>query len=194
MRRGYLANRRPALAGATVEAMRETRAHRRRVITGTAQLESALFSNQWELHDSNGVIATLRRFGKMHVSTARLADGTEWLIEPAGWGTVRVMDGDDEVARITRLSTWGRRWDIQGFGFAYQLVSNPRPRSWRLEIGSSPLAELDGGFFSYNSLSIETGLSVPVAAILLAWHVVARPWEAAAAPKGLVRQAPVKPA
>ena len=173
--------------------MRETRAHRRRVITGSAQLESSLFSNLWELHDSNGVIATVRRFGKMHVSTARLADGTEWLIEPAGWGTVRVMDDDYEVAKITRLSMWGRRWNIEGFGFAYQLVSDPRPRSWHLEIGSNPLAQFRGGLFSYNSLAIETGLSVPVAAILLVWHVVARPWEAAAAPKGLVKQAPVKP-
>ncbi|NND14222.1 MAG: hypothetical protein HKO10_09670, partial [Acidimicrobiia bacterium] len=69
--------------------MRETRAHRRRVVTGSAQLESGLFSNLWELRDSNGVIATLRRLGKMHVSTALLADGTAWLIEPAGWGTVR---------------------------------------------------------------------------------------------------------
>lgn len=174
--------------------MRETRAHRRRVITGHAELTSNWFSNVWHLNDDIGVVATVKRHGKMHVSTVRLADGTGWILEPAGWGTVAALDGPDEVARITRQSTFGRRWSIEGFGFAYQLVSDPRPRSWRLEIGSSPLAQFRGSFLSYNNLTVDTGLSVPVAAILLAWHVVARPWEAAAAPKGLVPQAVQPPA
>lgn len=143
-------------------------------------------SNSWQLVQDQATLATLKRHGKMHVSTAQLADGAIWVLEPNGWGVVRAREGDTEIARITRRSALGRRWDVTGTGFAYELVNPPRPRFWRVQVGGSPLAELRGSLLSYNKLRIESALAVPTVVILLGWHVVTRPWEQAAAPKGLV--------
>jgi len=157
------------------------------LIRGEAHLVSPWFSNRWSLFNHNVEIARLRRIPRLYISTAQFPDGTEWTIEPDGYAVVKAVDTDDvEVARITRRSWWGRRWDVVGTGFAYELVSDPIPRRWRIEVGGSPLAEIKGSLISYNTVTIDAPLSIPTAVIVLAWHVIARPWEAAAAPRGLV--------
>ncbi len=159
------------------------------LIRGEAHLVSPWFSNNWTLVSHGEMVARLRRFPRLHVSMAQLADGTEWLLEPDGFAVVKAVDSDGtEVGRITRRSWWGRRWDITGPGFAYELVSHPMPRRWRVEIGGSVFAELRGSPISYNTVAIDAPLSLPTVAGVLAWHVIARPWEAAAAPKGLIPQ------
>jgi hypothetical protein len=67
-------------------------------------------------------------------------------------------------------------------------VSDPLPRRWSLRFGSEPVGRLAGGLLSYNHLAVHTDLAVPVVALALTWHVLARPWEAAAAPGALVPQ------
>ena len=64
--------------------------------------------------------------------------------------------------------------------------SDASPRRWRIEVGGSPLAEIRGSLISYNTVTIDAPLAIPTAVAVLAWHVIARPWEAAAAPRGLV--------
>jgi hypothetical protein len=157
------------------------------LIRGEAQLVSPWFSNQWSLFNHDVEIARLRRIPRLHISAAQFPDGTEWTIEPDGFAVVKAVDAHGtEVARITRRSWWGRRWDVAGTGFAYELVSDPIPRRWRFEVGGSPIAEIRGSLISYNTVTIDAPLSIPTAAAVLAWHVIARPWEAAAAPRGLV--------
>ena len=158
-----------------------------RLIRGEAQLVSPWFSNHWSLLSHNVEIARLRRFPRLHISAVQFPDGAEWTIEPDGFSVVKAVDADGaEVARITRRSWWGRRWDVTGTGFAYELVSDPIPRRWRIEVGGSALAEIRGSLISYNTVTIDAPLSIPTAVAVLAWHVIARPWEAAAAPRGLV--------
>lgn len=158
-----------------------------KLIRGEAQLVSPWFSNNWSLFSHGVEIARLRRIPRLYISTARFPDGTEWTIEPDGFAVVKAVDAQGtEVARITRRSWWGRRWDVAGAGFAYELVSDPIPRRWRIEVGGSTLAEIRGSLISYNAVTIDAPLSIPVAVAVLAWHVIARPWEAAAAPRGLV--------
>ncbi len=53
-------------------------------------------------------------------------------------------------------------------------------------VGGSSVAELSGSFVSYNRVRVESNIGVPLIAVLLGWHVIARPWEAAAEPGGLV--------
>lgn len=157
------------------------------IIRGEAQLVSPWFSNNWSLFNNGIEIARMRRFPRLHVSAVQLADGTEWTIEPAGVAVVRAVDVNEvEVARIVRRSWWGRRWEVTGTGFAYELVSHPVPRRWHFAVGGSPLAEIRGSLVSYNSVTIDAPLTIPTVAAVLAWHVIARPWEAAAAPRGLV--------
>lgn len=148
---------------------------------------SPWFSNRWSIFNNGVEIARLRRLPRLHISAAQFPDGTEWTIEPDGFAVVKAVDAHGvEVARITRRSWWGRRWDITGPGFAYELVSHPIPRRWNIGVGGSPLAEIRGSLISYNTVTIDAPLTIPTAVGVLAWHVIARPWEAAAAPRGLV--------
>ena len=157
------------------------------LIRGEGHLTSDWFSNEWTLTSGDTVIAYLRRFPRNYISAVQLADGIEWVLAPDGYAVVRATDESGaEVGRVTRRSWWGRRWDITGPGFAYELVSHPIPRRWQIQVGGAEFAEIRGSLVSYNTVTIDAPLSLPTAAAVLAWHVIARPWEAAAAPRGLV--------
>jgi len=155
-------------------------------VVGSCRFESQLMSNRWRLLQDRKVLAELQRVPSRHVSLLRLADGTSVELRPAGWGTVVALQGEAELGRVVRRSWWGRRWQLSGPGFACDLTSDPRPRRWSLRFGTEPIGRLSGAALSYNRLTVHTHLAVPVVALALAWHVLARPWEAAAAPGALV--------
>lgn len=164
-----------------------TRPKPQSLIRGEAQLTSPWFSNDWMLTNQGMQLAWLRRFPRLHISAVQLADGSEWTLEPDGFAVVKAVDADGtEVGRVTRRSWWGRRWDLTGPGFNYELISHPIPRRWNIEVGGSSFAEIKGSLVSYNTVAIDAPLSLPTVAAVLAWHVIARPWEAAAAPAGLI--------
>ena len=156
------------------------------VVVGSCRFESAFGSNRWRLLRDRKVLAEMQRVPSRHISLLRLADGTSLELRPAGWGTVVAALGETEVGRVERRSWWGRRWQLTGPGFACDLTSDPMPRRWSLRFGTEPMGRLSGGLFSYNRLAVHTDLAVPVVTLALAWHVLARPWEAAAAPRALV--------
>lgn len=156
----------------------------RSALVGEYRFVSGLFSNDWELVGENETIARMRRIASTHTSLVWLADGRRLELEPAGWGTV-LAKGDAENARITRQSWWGRRWEVTGTSFGYELTSDPTPRRWTIRVGGHPVGRLAGTLWSYNRLDVQTDVAVPVHAVILAWHVIARPWEAAAAPRAL---------
>ncbi len=154
---------------------------------GASLMQSPWFSNRWRLFSEGSHIADLERHPRLHTSTAAFEDGTEWALEPHGWGVVRIVDRQGtELARVTRRSWVGRRWELGSPSWAYDLVSVVRPRHWAIEVGGTPIAGLRGSLISYNEVHIDCMLALPVGAAMLAWHVVARPWEAAAAPRALV--------
>jgi len=155
-------------------------------VVGDCRFESALLSNRWRLVQGQKVLAELQRVPTRHISLLRLPDRTLIELRPFGWGTVIAYQGDEEVARVERRSWWGRRWELHGPGFACALTSDPLPRHWSLRYGNEPVGRLVGALFSYNRLNVHTDVAVPVASLALAWHVLARPWEAAAAPGALV--------
>lgn len=157
------------------------------MVTGEVMLTSPWLSNEWRLLQSDVELARIRRHGRLYVSDVELADGTGWLLEPSGPGIVRaVEDPGVEVARVVRRSWIGRRWDLTSRQFAYELISDPRPRRWYISIGGAPAAEISGSLVSYNRVRVMTSIGIPLVGVLLAWHVIARPWEAAAEPRGLV--------
>ncbi len=155
-------------------------------VVGDCRFESALMSNRWRLLQGRTVLAELQRVPTRHVSLLRYPHSGEIELRPAGWGTVVAMHGATEVGRAVRRSWWGRRWHLSGQGFACDLTSDPLPRHWSLRFGSEPVGHLAGTPFSYNHLKVHTDLAVPLVSLALAWHVLARPWEAAAAPGTLV--------
>ena len=157
------------------------------VVIGTARFTSGFMSNRWTLSRADEMLAEMRRIPSRHVSEAVLSTGVRYEIRPESWGTV-VAEADDgaELGRIVRTSWWGRSWDLTAPGFACALTSDPLPRRWSLRIGTEPVGALKGSAFSYNRLTVHTDVAVPVPALTLAWHVLARPWEAASAPVALV--------
>ena len=162
-----------------------------RLVSGECRFTSTPFSNRWALSCGGEVLAEMRRVPRLHVSEVRLADGIRLRLEPAGWGTVVALDGDKEMGRIVRRSWWGRRWELESPTFGYALTSDPLPRRWRLRAGDHEIGRFAGGMLSYNRLTVTIDVAVQVIPLVLAWHVLARPWEAAAAPASLVaRPAP----
>ena len=157
-------------------------------IHGTARMTSPWFSPSWQLTDSHGtLLAEMRRYPRLHVSTVRWEDGTAWILEPDGWGVVKALDTErNEMGRVTRLSWMGRRWQLTAPQWSYDLISDPIPRRWHMAVGGATVAGISGSLVSYNTVTIDTVISVPATAVILAWQVIARPWEAAAAPRGLV--------
>lgn len=156
------------------------------VVFGACRFESPLFSNHWRLIQGKQVLAQLQRVPSRHISLVRLPDHTVIELRPFGWGTVVAYREGEEVGRVVRRSWWGRHWDLAGQGFACTLASEPLPRRWTLRYGNEPVARLAGTLLSYNRLTVHTDIAVPLASLALVWHVLARPWEAAAAPGALV--------
>lgn len=157
------------------------------LLLGTTRLVSPIASNVWRVENQGRVVAVARRHPRLHTSTVETEGGGAYRLTPLEASVVAALDPDGtELGRITRRSWWGRSWDITSQQFAYELISHPRPRRWMFAVGGSPVAELSGSLFSYNRVIVETNLGVPLPAVLLAWHVIARPWEAAAEPGGLV--------
>lgn len=156
------------------------------MIAGECRFLSHPFSNEWVLVQEGTRLATLRRHPRRHVSTVSLESGSDFELQPQGWGTVVALEDGTERGRITRRSWWGRAWDLTSTTFGYELTSDFVPRRWTLRIGNEPVGRLAGTPFSYNRLRVHTDVAVPVLPLALAWHVLARPWEAAAAPGTLV--------
>ncbi len=156
------------------------------VVVGDSRFESGLFSNRWTLLRDSEPLAEMHRDPSRLVTIGSFSNGTTFHLTPNGWGTV-VMEVDDVVlARIDRRSWWGRRWEISGTGFACDLTSDRMPRQWSFRIGGQPIGRLAGSLLSYNKLEVHTDIATPVHALVLAWQVLARPWEQAAAPRTLV--------
>jgi hypothetical protein len=160
---------------------------------GTAELVSPLMSNRWRLRAGDEELAELRRFGRIHISRIYLPTGEEAALAPLERSVVQAVDPQgEELARITRRSWLGRRWEIESKRWAYELESDPRPRRWQVTVGGTSVAQISGSLVSYNRVKVDAPLGIPILVVALAWHVIARPWEAAAAPSTLVA-APSEP-
>ncbi|MBU1226411.1 MAG: hypothetical protein KJ698_04230 [Actinobacteria bacterium] len=157
-----------------------------RLVSGECRFTSPPFSNTWALWCRGERLATMTRRPRQHTSDVSLADGGEIRLQPDGWGTVVALENGSELGRIVRRSWWGRRWDLISPAFGYVLTSDPMPRHWTIRVGNEPVGRLSGGLLSYNRLTVEADVGIQVLALVMAWHVLARPWEAAAAPGSLV--------
>ena len=156
------------------------------VVVGDCRFDSGLFSNRWTLSREDKKLAELQRDPSRHTSQGTFGDGTTFDLTPSGWGTVELEAAGAPLGRIDRHSWWGRCWEISGVGFACDLTSDPLPRRWTFRIGGEPIGHLSGTMWSYNHLTVHTDVSMPVYSLVLAWQVLARPWEQAAAPRSLV--------
>lgn len=162
---------------------------------GRAELASPFMSSRWRVYGNDEELATLRRLGRLHISRIFLPNGDEAVLAPDERSSVVALDSTgNELARITRTSWFGRRWEITSQRWAYELISDPRPRRWQIAVGGTSVAQITGSLVSYNRVTIEAPLGVPLLVVALAWHVIARPWEAAAAPATLLATTPAEEA
>lgn len=158
----------------------------REMIYGKVQLRSHWFSNRWQVEQNGTVLCNLHRLGRIYTTVVSRPDG-RWILDPHGNGVVRALDSEGkEFGRAVRRSWFGRRWDLVSQAWNYDLVSHHRPRAWAIEIGGAPAVEIRGSLVSYNRVDVNAMIGVPLAAVLLGWHVIARPWEALAEPSGLL--------
>jgi hypothetical protein len=155
-------------------------------VSGEARFASTPFSNRWSLWAHREQLAEMHRRPRHRISEVVLADGTELTLEPRRWGVVAAVSQGREWGHVIRRSWWGRRWDLTSPTFAYALTSDPLPRRWTIRVGNEPIGKLAGGLVSYNHLTVRTDVAVQVLPLVMAWHVLARPWEAAAAPLSLI--------
>ena len=159
----------------------------REMVYGKVQLRSPWFSSKWRLLQDGKEIARLHRLGRVYTTVVFLPGGARWVLDPHGNGVVRALDSQgNEFGRVVRRSWLGRRWDLLSPSWNYELVSHPRPRAWAIEIGGAPMADIRGSLISYNRVDVNAMIGVPLAAVLLSWHVIARPWEAIAEPGELL--------
>ncbi len=158
----------------------------REMLYGRAQLRSPWFSNRWRFIRDGETVLRLQRIGRIYTTIVDRGDA-RWILDPHGTGVVRALDGNGhEFGRVVRRSWLGRRWDLVSQSWNYELASHPRPRAWAIEIGGAAAAEIRGSLVSYNRVDVNAMIGVPLVAVLLAWHVIARPWEAIAEPSGLL--------
>jgi hypothetical protein len=157
------------------------------MVYGEAELRSPFLSNRWRMLSNGEEVATLRRMGRLHISRIYLPDGEEAVFTPHAQSTVVALDPEGgELARITRTSWFGRSWEIGSHRWAYELKSDPRPRRWHVTVGGTSVAQITGSLVSYNRVRVDAPLGLPILVVGLAWHSIARPWEAAAAPSTLI--------
>ena len=149
---------------------------------GLVTIASPWFSRRWRFSGNSGPLAEATRNVAQRTSRVMLADGREWLLSPDGWGRVQLIENDHVVATAERADFLGRTWDLHSDRFAYQLKSTSMlRRRWTIGPIGSPFAELNGGLVSFNRMELDSGLPIPLEAVTLAWQVIVRPWEAAAA-------------
>ena len=149
--------------------------------SGNGVMRSTFFSRNWELRKEGGLIAVGHRHVWRRTSEIELNDGRRWSISPVGWGVVELTERDEVLARGERLTWLGRKWELTGESFGYELRAQSMAlRRWLIELGGAPIARLDGGVASFNRLRIEANLPVPLEAVMLSWHIIVRAWEAAA--------------
>lgn len=140
-----------------------------------------MFSDEWSLEREGVKLARAHRYPRQHFSRIALPDGTIWILHPERWGLVQAEEEGVPFARATRVTWSGRRWEIAGVGFSHDLLSHSLlRRRWSLEVGNEPVVDIRGTPFSYNRLDVEAVIPVPLVAVLLAWHVICRAWEASA--------------
>jgi hypothetical protein len=149
--------------------------------SGSGEMRSTFFSRNWELRRDEGLLAVGHRHVWRRTSEIELNDGRHWLISPTGWGEIELTERDEVLARGERLNWIGRKWELTGESFGYELRANSMAlRKWSIELGGGPVAQLNGGVASFNRLRIEANLPVPLEAVMLSWHIIVRAWEAAA--------------
>ncbi|MDJ0925988.1 MAG: hypothetical protein QNJ77_15660 [Acidimicrobiia bacterium] len=160
------------------------------MVYGTAELVSPFMSSRWRLLRGDELLAELSRSGRLHISRIKVANGEEAVLTPHEQSVVVALDSTGtELARITRRSWFGRKWEIESKKWAYDLESDPRPRRWQVTVGGTSVAQISGSIVSYNKVEVDAPLGIPILVVALGWHVIARPWEAAAAPTTLVAAA-----
>jgi hypothetical protein len=148
---------------------------------GSMTISSPWFSRIWRFTGKDGPVAHATRNVAHRTSRIALTTGEEWILMPDGWGRIRLLEGDRVLATGERQDFLGRHWELHSDRFSYQLESESMvKRHWTIGPVGSPFATLRGGFLSFNTMTLESGLPIPLEAVVLAWQAIVRPWEAAA--------------
>lgn len=126
----------------------------------------------WRFQSTTGVLA---RAVPARRRTARidLPDGRTWLILPDGTDALRLWEGENLLLSAERLDPWGRRWELAGTQFCYQLTNRSGFKGrWTMGPPGAETAELR--MWTTRKMHLHTQLTVPLEVLVLAWYVIIR--------------------
>ena len=126
----------------------------------------------WRFRSTAGVMA---RAIPARRRTARidLPDGRTWLIMPDGTDTLRLREGENLLLSAERLDPWGRRWELSGNRFCFQLTNRSALKGrWALGPPGAEIAELR--MWTTRTMHLHSQMAVPLEVLVLAWYVIIR--------------------
>lgn len=107
--------------------------------------------------------------------TARvdLPDGRIWMIVPDGADGLRIREGEELVLSAVRLDPWGRKWELSGTRFSYELTNRSGFKGrWTMGPPGAETAELR--MWTTRRMHLHSQLPVPLEVLVLAWYVIIR--------------------
>lgn len=152
-------------------------------VLGHAELTSSPLSTVWTLHGDDELICIGRRSDLRRPHRIEFEDGRVWELERSSFDTISLVEDGVQLAVATRTDPRGR-WQIAGptFSFDLQPQSVLRHR-WLLIVGGQTIATLRGGLLSFNTISVDTALPLPLEGLWLAWAAMVHPWRAVGGPE-----------
>lgn len=106
-----------------------------------------------------------------------------WEIRRLSFDRLSLVEDGVLLAAATRTSPLGR-WQIAGRTFSFDLKPDSIIRHrWLLIVGGQTVATLRGGALTFNHISIDTSLPVPLEGLWLAWAVMVHAWRAVGGPE-----------
>ncbi len=152
-------------------------------VLGRAELTSQPLSTVWTLSRDDQLVCVGRRRDLRHPHRIEFQDGRIWEIERLTFDSIALIADGVQLAVATRTDPRGR-WQIAGPTFSFDLHPQSVMRHrWTLSVGGQPVATIRGGLMSFNRMSIDTTLPVPLEALWLAWAAMVHAWRAAGGPE-----------
>lgn len=95
------------------------------------------------------------------------------MIVPDGADGLRIREGEELVLSAVRLDPWGRKWELSGTRFSYELTNRSGFKGrWTMGPPGAETAELR--MWTTRRMHLHSQLPVPLEVLVLAWYVIIR--------------------
>ncbi len=127
----------------------------------------------WIFRSADGQPAAQAVPARRRTARVDLAGGRRLLILPDGVDGLQVLEDDQPLLGGERLDPWGRRWELSGNRYSYQLVNRSGFKG-RWTIGPPGQATTELRMWTTRRIHVHAHLPVPVEVLAVAWYVIMR--------------------